>query len=93
MTKPHSPQAQFTPGPWFTYDDGIIRHNGPAGVLGLKLGSPWLEEAWSYDDADAETRANARLIAAAPTMAGYIQRKADEGDAEAAAIMESIHAR
>jgi hypothetical protein len=41
----------------------------------------------------AELGANARLIAASPTMAEYIQRKADEGDEEAARIMETIHAR
>jgi hypothetical protein len=36
--------------------------------------------------------ANARLIAASPTMADYIAKKAGEGCAEAQAIMENIHA-
>ncbi len=37
-------------------------------------------------------KANARLIAAAPTMREYIAKKAVEGDAEAQAILEAIDA-
>lgn len=37
-------------------------------------------------------QANARLIAAAPTMAEYIKRRADAGDVEATTILEAIHA-
>lgn len=36
--------------------------------------------------------ANAHLIAASPTLAEYVRRKADEGCAEATSIMESIYA-
>jgi hypothetical protein len=40
---------------------------------------------------DAETRcANARLIAAAPTMHDYIKTRAEAGDAEAIAILATI---
>ena len=48
--------------------------------------------AWvDYDDVDrAEARANARLIAASPTMYSYILSKAKEGDKDAAKIIESI---
>lgn len=38
----------------------------------------------------AETDANARLIAASPTMYEYVARKAAEGDADAARIIASI---
>jgi hypothetical protein len=36
---------------------------------------------------------DARLIAAAPTMATYIEQKARNGDSEAVKIMEQIHGR
>lgn len=39
-----------------------------------------------------ETRANARLIAASPTMYEYIERRAEAGDSDAAAILEAINA-
>jgi hypothetical protein len=38
-----------------------------------------------------EFEANARLIAASPSMYGYISRMADQGDSEAKSIMEAIH--
>ncbi len=37
-----------------------------------------------------DTEANAAMIAAAPTMYSYIQKKAEEGDAEARGIVEGI---
>ena len=40
----------------------------------------------------AATEANARLIAAAPTMYEYIASSASNGCAEAAKILEAIHA-
>jgi hypothetical protein len=39
----------------------------------------------------ATPHADARLIAAAPTMAAYIEKRAAEGDVEAKSIMEAIH--
>lgn len=39
---------------------------------------------------DAERDANARLIASAPTMFAYVEKRARAGDAEAAAIMDAI---
>ena len=41
-------------------------------------------------DGGGITDANARLIAAAPTMADYVQKRAVDGDPEAAQIMEAI---
>jgi hypothetical protein len=43
----------------------------------------------SWDGA-VDTDANARLIAAAPTMAAYLERKAAEGDTEAKTILNTI---
>ena len=45
-----------------------------------------------HDDADGETRANARLIAASPTMYDYLVERAQSGDARAASIVEDINA-
>lgn len=39
-----------------------------------------------------EEEANARLIAASPTMYDFISRRAAEGDAEARKIMEAVDA-
>ncbi|NYD88794.1 hypothetical protein HD841_000563 [Sphingomonas melonis] len=48
---------------------------------------------WPTDlRSENETFANARLIAASPTMFSYIERKAAAGDHEARNIMEEIHA-
>ena len=45
-----------------------------------------------HDDTDGETRANARLIAASPTMYDYLVERAQSGDARAASIVEAINA-
>ena len=47
---------------------------------------------WHWPD-EQEQLANAHLIAAAPTMADYVKRKADDGCEEAASIWEQINAR
>jgi hypothetical protein len=72
--------AGFTPGPW---------QCGPSvmGCTSIERGEDLIASV-----EDQLSIANARLIAASPTMAEYIQHKADEGDAEAAAIMEIVHA-
>lgn len=45
-----------------------------------------------HDDAYGETPANARLIAASPTMYDYLVERAQSGDARAASIVEAINA-
>jgi hypothetical protein len=40
----------------------------------------------------AEACANARLIAASPTLFAYVEARAAEGDAEAQRLVESVHA-
>lgn len=86
-----------TPGPWIVVDMGggshpfYVRHeyrrrggpnlHGSAGAV-AKLPSSKFHNA----------AANARLIAAAPTMHEYIAKRADAGDNEAKQILESINA-
>lgn len=43
-------------------------------------------------NSEPEEDANARLIAAGPTMYDYIAKRADAGDGEAAEIVRGIHA-
>jgi len=60
-----------TPGPWFTDGDGIVRVKSDAGIMSdppIKVGSGWREDCWCDEDANDESKANARLIAAAPDL-------------------------
>lgn len=90
---PHS----FTPGPW-------LLRTAPtsAGLCHIVSAADW-RGAFIYGDGlrkgidDAlpkaqELAANARLIAAAPTMYEYIASSASNGCAEARKIMEAINA-
>ena len=84
-------KAAHTPGPW---------------KFGKELGARNGEWLVSFDAgskgrgiAIAETRtgpgseeANARLIAASPTMYDYLVERAQSGDARAASIVEAINA-
>lgn len=76
----------YTPGPWnWVKGDKYDVHRLAPGIL-LSVGAdgtPWGDEI---------DRANARLIAAAPTMFDYIQKKANDGCAEAALILEKTNA-
>ena len=90
---------QFTPGPW-----RLDCSNGERLVLSPLEATDEMGETYPVpvcdlmrggfvvDDLGYSLDANARLIAASPTMAEYIQRKAAEGDEEAARIMELVHA-
>jgi hypothetical protein len=85
--------TKFTPGPWtiHSYNNGHL--------LGFVQGAPMPDER--YGDAivlkfarptSARAKADARLIAAAPTMYEYIESSASNGCAAAAGILETIHA-
>jgi hypothetical protein len=52
---------------------------GPAKQVGTGIGAT-----------EEEATANARLIAACPTMYEYIQKKAEDGDAEAQSIINTL---
>ena len=71
-----------TPGPWSYNEKSANRVLGPdnqvvAATYGGALG-------------DAEQAANTRLIAAAPSMYGYLAGRAAAGDAEAGEIVAAI---
>ena len=76
--------AQYTPGPWqIDWNIARLDIHADGGRLITSLRRPGDEAR------EAEARANARLIAAAPAMYTYIERRAASGDAEAAALLES----
>lgn len=90
--------GSWTPGPWEARGRFILAAGvcdtlaghvfGPvARVERLKETDEEGRSWWASGDAGA----TARLIAQAPTMADYIQRKADGGDDEARDIMERIN--
>ena len=86
-------KAAHTPGPW------LIEWNAAQGGEGHYIKD--INDMWElsriaavlfHDDADGETHANARLIAASPTMYDYLVERAQSGDARAASIVEAINA-
>ena len=86
-------KAAHTPGPW------LIEWNAAQGGEGHYIKDSKdmgelsrIAAVLFHDDADGETRANARLIAASPTMYDYLVERAQSGDARAASIVEAINA-
>ena len=82
-----------TPGPW------LIEWNAAQGGEGHYITDSKdmvelsrIAAVLFHDDADGETRANAHLIAASPTMYDYLVERAQSGDARAASIVEAINA-
>ena len=71
-----------TPGPWAaTYDP--TRDSWRIDSVACPIATVW--------GLSANVAANARLIAAAPTMHDYIANRAAASDAEAIAILENIN--
>ena len=86
-------KAAHTPAPW------LIEWNAAQGGEGHYITDSKdmaelsrIAAVLFHDDADGETRANARLIAASPTMYDYLVERAQSGDARAASIVEAINA-
>lgn len=86
-------KAEHTPAPW------LIEWNAAQGGEGHYITDSKdmvelsrIAAVLFHDDADGETRANARLIAASPTMYDYLVERAQSGDARAASIVEAINA-
>lgn len=74
---------EWTKGPWDqVWDDGRYVVFLPNSYLGNHIA--YTSNGGVPED---QERANARLIAASPTMAEYIEKKANEGDAEAKKII------
>lgn len=85
--------AKHTPGPW-KKERGIgplfeATETGGASCVAV-LGDEWFVYSSSLKFEDPEK--DASLIAAAPTMYDYLKKRADDGDVEAASILEVIHA-
>ena len=86
-------KSEHTPGPWrlvrlaSRFDARVHSYGVAYGRVGNRLAIVD-GEGNSYD----ANEANARLIAAAPTMYDYVSAKAEAGDAVARSILEMIHA-
>lgn len=78
-------ETQFTPGPWDYEVVKTIWIGGHAKAMDMGV----IGVAAYAAIADGQAARDARLIAAAPTMAAYIQKRAETGDAEAQAIWEA----
>lgn len=86
--------TKFTPGPWYVGSGAYEGRNI------YSVASVTDDEGFTYqpivasaeDDGIKCWDANARLIAAAPTMYEYIASSASNGCAEARKIMEAINA-
>jgi hypothetical protein len=82
----------FTPGPWDiswgTYQDG----EGHEVCEYRKQGQPLacIAKVNFHDDHEGETKANARLIAASPTLYAYVSKLSYNGDMEAAELLETL---
>ncbi len=85
-----------TPGPWEVRGDfyiGRAHKMSLAEVVSSDSGSLAVVKCGDVPHDDIEThKANARLIAAAPTMYNYIVALANQGDSDAKAIIASIGA-
>lgn len=94
--------TQHTPGPWTAgWGCGLTGPTTP--VLRPFCGHEWkftpvskgretIAVCPAQESHDGDHAANARLIASSPRMYDYVAARAKGGDAEAAAILESIHA-
>lgn len=89
----------FTPGPWKVIidDDGNPLSGRPSVVASDELDCAivhwdgFVQEFWRSARGDKEIHANAKLIAAAPTMFSFIEKMAAGGDTEAIALMGAIN--
>jgi hypothetical protein len=90
---------KFTPGPWFYGDEdtmfGVDFVQVHAGDYGDNTFRRIANVEAPFDGEcdlpmDDETRANARLIAAAPCMGAYVRKRAEAGDDEARALLARI---
>ena len=73
--------TKYTPGPWRVTSAGFDEGTEVNEATYVVAADPHMELSL----------ANARLIAAAPTMGDYIRKRAEAGDSEAQAIWEAIN--
>ena len=86
-------RSDFTPGPWVVVPYG----DGNALVICTEPDGNWricfLATPGDSYGAWETIKADARLIAASPTMYDYVHRHAIGGCPEAVAIIEAVHAK
>lgn len=95
-------KAGHTPGPWSvnlnvrqlsTHDRvEVLVHVGEGESQGNAIAIVGMGGPGAIYSAEAGVVANARLIAAAPTMYVFVQLCADSGDKQAIQILENINA-
>jgi hypothetical protein len=86
--------TKHTPGKWDVQNKGTLgtrsaRHEVVAGTN--VDGSKNLPTICRMPDLSARSYANARLIAACPTMYEFIRSRAEKGDAEAKKTLDALH--
>lgn len=89
-------EIKHTPGPWAYIDATKEARMQYAPKCVIRAGSVQVASfSWGADSkwwpSKEESQANARLIAAAPTMYEYIESSAMNGCAEAKKILEAIN--
>lgn len=82
--------AKHTPGPWFLTAKNAVVPHVVMGFHGEAIARCTSHERTPDDLEHERMTANARLIAAAPSMYEYIAARAAT-DPEAAALLETIH--
>lgn len=80
-------ETKFTPGPWLVSEHVTVTSDGWQNMP-TKRFICTIRGFHRTKEAISEATANARLIAAAPTMASYIKSRADAGDEEAKKIWQ-----
>jgi hypothetical protein len=82
-------EQRFTPGPWrYEIKDGVRYIRAPEHESRPHYGALFCDE--TYYPWCSSNEADWPLVAAAPTMADYIRKRADAGDTEAADIWRAI---
>ena len=87
---------KHTPGPWElgNYDKSTVWAVNDFSTQRLQIANcKYLDQEFGEvirDETRAEAEANARLIAAAPTMYEYIKKRSDEGCEQAQKIMQLL---
>lgn len=83
---------KHTPGPWFIHPD--VDHPYEIQIAAGPLDDEGCPEVWVAECfgglSDGEREANARLIAASPSLYEFVSRKASEGDEDAARLIANI---
>ena len=89
--------SKHTPGPWIARKEPRNPYPDPPGDKWTvrAAGYWWVADIFPFARGwqdDSESKANALLIAASPTMYDYLASRARSGDSKAASILADINA-